>query len=60
MAISLWSRFPWWGLVLLAAVLTAVVYVRSDNARPTLGAIWFVALVLMLFGLRWLGQRLRQ
>ena len=54
---NLWSRVPWWGLLLIAAILTAIVYVRSDDARPTLGAVWYVTFVLLLFGLRWVGQR---
>jgi len=54
---SLWSRVPWWALLLIAVVLTAIVYVWSDNAEPTLGVVWYVSFVLVLFGLRWAGQR---
>ena len=54
MADGFLHRFPWWGLVLVAAALALILYFSADVRDPVVAATQGVVLLLVMFGFRWL------
>ena len=57
MARGFLHRFPWWGLVLVAAALALWFYFSAEAPDPLIATVQGVALLLIMFGLRWLVQK---
>jgi len=57
MASGFLHRFPWWGLVLIAAILALWLYLTAEAPDPLVATEQGVVLLLFMFGLRWLVQK---